>query len=281
MDTPGSALSQAGRATTRLNNAISFKVELSCTKSHQTLHRVIAFPEEAPPSTVADIKEKVEEEFSIPICVQDLRYETYGLSDGTLLETARIRSGDSFLITYSAEGDCQEIKRVVRWFALVRKYLIAEDPILRTNPMSYDFEDLITLGINEELIENLAFKYLFPWLDARKYANKLHFVQYGGLDVVMDVYAALHHHPWKECVLKLKYVEYGILRVLWNLSETFELRRLIMWHNDGLVLCIKSLLRQKLEEGKAIEDETDAESHRAISWVLVENIGAALGLLCK
>lgn len=261
---------------------IFYNIELFCSEANTTQQKEMTFPEESPPTTVADIKARVEEDYSIPVCLQRLSYESHDhfLSDDTVLETERIRTGDTFHITYSSEGDCEEIKKVVSWFGLVRDFLVAEDPTL-SNPPSYEFQDLLISGINEEFIENLAYKYLFPWLNARKFANKLHFVQCGGLDVVMDVYAALHHHPWNECVLKLKYVEYGILRILWNLSETFELRRLIMCHNNGLHLCIKSLLRQKLEEGKEIIDSTDLESHRAQSWVLVENIGAALGLLCK
>lgn len=258
---------------------ISFNLELLCTKTNQTQHGIVAFPENAPPATIADIKSRVEEDFNIPVCVQSLSYEAYCLSDGTSLDAARIRSGDTFLVTYAAEGDCPEIRKVVRWLELVREYLGVEDPSL-SSPMSSDFEELIELGIREELIENLAFKYLFPWLDAKKYTNKLYFVQFGGLDVIMDVFTLIHQHPWMQCMLHLKYVEYGILRVLWNLSETFQLRRLIMRHN-GLQLCIKSLLRQKLEERESIQDKTNVASHRTNSWVLVETIGAALGLLCK
>lgn len=260
-------------------DGVFFNVELQCTETNSSRLSTITFSPDAHPTTIADVKLKVEEEFSIPMCVQSLSYEAYRLNDSTSLEEARIRSGDTFQVAYSAEGDCPEITKVVRWLELVREYLRAEDPCLK-DPMSSDFEELIKLGIRDELIESLAFKYLFPWLDSKKYANKLYFVQLGGLDVTMEIYALLHRHSWDQCMLHLKYVEYGLLRVLWNLSETFQLRRLIMKHG-GLQLCMKSLLRQKLEKRESIQDNTAVDFHQENSWILVETIGAALGLLCK
>lgn len=260
------------------DRSVIFNVELLCTETNLTSHRTISFSDL--PETVLNIKEKVQDQFSIPVCVQSLSYEANRLSDDTNLKLASIRSGDKFVVKYSSEGDCKGINEIVYWFEVVKMHLLVEDPTI-SRPLSPNFEDVLLLGIEEELIEKMAFEYLFPWLDAKKYANKLHFVHCGGLDVVMDVYEAILAHSWETCLLKLKYVEYGILRILWNLSETFELRRLIIRHNDGLSLCIKSLLRQKLEEGERIEDRTEVATHRANSWVLVENIGAALGLLCK
>lgn len=261
-----------------MDSTVVFGIELFCTETNLAENQALSFSEL--PKTALRVKERVEDQFCIPVCVQSLSYETHHLSDDTTLEEARIRAGDKFLVKYSSKANCKEIDEVVAWFGMVKTYLLAENPSL-DNPLSQDFEDTLMQGMREEFIENMAFKYLFPWLDAKKYANKLYFVYSGGLGVVMDIYAAVHCHPWDKCLLKLKYLEYGILRILWNLSETFELRRLILQHNNGLSLCIKSLLRQKVEEGKAIEDTTMMESHQTNSWVLVENIGAALGLLCK
>lgn len=269
----------AATAQPQDNNTVFFHLELSCMETSLSSNHTVSFPDL--PKTVSSVKEKVEDQFSIPVCVQSLSYETNLLSDDTRLEQFKIRSGDKFVVKYSSEGDCKGINEIVSWFGIVRTYVLAEDPSI-SHPSSEVFEDILTLGIDKEHIEKMAFEYLFPWLDARKYANKLHFVHCGGLDMVMDIYEAILDHPWETCVLKLKYMEYGILRILWNLSETFELRRLILRQNNiGLSLCIKSLLRQKLEEGEAIEDLTKVASHRTNSWVLVENIGAALGLLCK
>ena len=111
--------------------------------------------------------------------------------------------GDTFHITYLSEGDCKEIIDIISWMGLVSAALGQENPTTSTG-ISPEFDDILTNGIRSELIEDLAFKYFFPWLDDRKYVNKLHFVYNGGIDIIMEVYAAILRHPWEECLLKLK-----------------------------------------------------------------------------
>ncbi len=255
----------------------SFNLELSCTQTGHSQHGTLTFPEDSPPTTVAKLKDKIEEEFSIPVCVQSIRYEGHLLGDSTSLETMRIRPGDTFHVTYSSKGDCREIYSTVTWFALIRGSLGVEAPSTITS-ISFEFKNLVLHGFTEELVDDLAYKHLFPWLDPQKYTNRLYFVQCGGLETMMDVYASLNQTPWKDTPLLLKYLENGIIRVLWNLSETFQLRRLIMSHNNGLGMCMRSLLRQTLEERKAIEDESDLVHG---SGILMDTIEGALGLLCK
>ena len=244
-------------------------MELFCTKTAQSKHETLHFPfsGDQRPTTVLAIKKEVEDQFSIPVCVQKLSFEAHRLSDDTLLEGEKIRSEDTLHIEYTSKGNCKEISSTVAWFGKVREILIAEDPTLT---LSVGLEDLIDQGFEDGLTESLIFDYLYPWLDTEKYVNRLYFVYCGGLEVVMDIYAAIHRHPWNECAFKLQLMEREILRVLWNFCETFDLRRLIISHNNGLDLCIKSLLRQKVEEGKAIGDD-----------ILVDNITSALGLLWK
>lgn len=257
---------------------VFFDIKLFCTKTNLTSHEVISFPDL--PKTVLNIKERVEEDCNISVCIQSLSYEHHPLRSKSTLEQARIRSGDKFLVEYPSQTDTLEINKIILWFEAIKKYLHIEDPSIN-NPISYNFEELVMLGIQEEFIEKMAFTYLRPWLNARNYSNKLHFVYCGGLNEMMEVYAAIHTHQWKASVLEVKFVEQGILRVLWSLSETFQLRREILRRKNGLNLCIKSLLRTKLEAGKPIEDTTRVALHQANSWILVQNIGAALGLLCK
>ncbi len=53
----------------------------------------LTFSEDALPTTVAEVKEKIENDFSIPVCVQSLKYEDHILADDSSLEMAKIRSG--------------------------------------------------------------------------------------------------------------------------------------------------------------------------------------------
>ena len=255
---------------------VTFDVILHCSKTGLSSHKQVKFS--SSPSLIGEIKREVENQFSIPVCVQVLTYDFQVLKDDTKLSFVGARIDDTFHITYLSDGDCKEIIDIISWLRLILAAFSNEHPTISTG-ISIAFDDLLTNGIRLELIEDLAFKYFFPWLDEKKYVNKLHFVYNGGMDIIMQVYTAILTKSWEECILKLKYMEYGILRVLWNLSETFPLRRLILRHG-GLKMCMQSLLRKTLEEGKRIE-EAETPGNQENDWILVENIGAALGSLCK
>ena len=255
-----------------------FNLELHCTKTGTVDQKQIEFV--SLPKTVRDVKTKIENNYNIPVCTQTLSFESQVLSNDTNLEYVRIRSGDTFRVFYYADGNCAEILKVIGWFKVLLAALRVENPSI-SEGISFELERLLAMGIEEKHMDNLAFEYFHPWLDARTYVNKLHFIHNGGIEVIMSIYSLLFRHPWPNCCLKLKYMEYGILKVLCNLSETFTLRRLITKHN-GLQLCMKSLLRKKLEEGQPIKDrETPGHQIMYQDWILIENIGAALGTLCK
>lgn len=255
---------------------MAFDVILHCSKTGLSNHKQIHFT--SGPVLVHDIKSAVETQHSIPICTQTLVYDSQILRDDSKLSFIGVRVGDTFHITYLSEGDCAEIVDIIKWLKLLVGAFGIENPSVSTG-ISAIFDDLLTNGIRLELIEDLAFEYFFPWLNERKYVNKLHFVYNGGVDIIMQVYAAILKQPWEQAILKLKYMEYGILRVLWNLSETFSLRRVITRHG-GLRMCMQSLLRKKIIEGEKIEEEVSPD-HQAPNWILIETIGAALGTLCK
>ena len=212
------------------------------------------------------IKKKIEEDYSIPVCIQTLKYEGHVLPDNASLEMMKIHLNDTFHIKYLSEGDCREIQRIVKWFVLIRDGLVAETPS-RAKPLSAKLKGLIEFGTDESLLEDLTYKFFIPWQNARTHANHLYFVQCGGLQALMDVYASLHHNSWSNSLISQKNLEVNILAVLWNLAETFELRRLIISHNSGLKMCMASFLRNAL--GVIIEES------------LQYTIRNALGLLQK
>ncbi len=249
---------------------IVFKLELSSTHTKDKESQSISFTEGNPPVTIATIKEKVEQNFNIPVCVQSLSYDSCPLNDDASLEAMRIRSGDTLHITYPARGNCREIKAIVTWFEQVRDFLLTEDPKISNGRLSLRFSDLLTYGIDQNLMEDMAFKY-FLWQNQSSYVNKKYFLSCGGLKIVMDMYAALLRHSWNDSLIELKYM---ILHILSRLAETIELRRLIVSHN-GLELCIQSLLREKAVAGEYIVDNEDGDTN---SCVLVEG---ALEFLCK
>ena len=258
--------------------AMILDLVLHSTKLQTTEHRQLKIQKLPPNACVLNLKQEIEDQFNIPVCVQSLVYESQCHSDAACLSALKMRSGDSLLVEYYSEGDCKEVIQVIHWMSLLLAVLKTENPSVDTG-MSQGLEDLVMMGIDAGFIEDLAFEYFFPWLSPKKYVNKLHFVHNGGVDIILELYRLLLRNPWPRCVLKLKYIEYGILRILWNLSETFALRRLIVRHG-GLQMCMKSLQRKVLEKGKPITDE-ESPGNTTYDWILVETIGAALGTLCK
>lgn len=230
------------------------------------------------PATTEELKRDIERCCNVPTCVQNLSFEAHPLIEKDDVQRARIRSGDTITVCYLAEGDCQEVLGIIGWMGVVLAVLRTENPTV-SRGMSEQLNDLVTNAIEQEYIESLAFDYFFPWLDDKKYANKLHFINNGGLDIMMELYSLLQRETWGKCLLKMKYLEYGLLRVLWNLSETFALRRAII-RLGGLDLCMQSLMRETIMKGEAIVDKQSPKGANQ-DWVLIENIGAALGTLCK
>ena len=258
------------------NGIITLNLLLKCTDTLTDSVKEVNLP--ALPPTTEELKSAIEGSCNVPSCVQDLSFESYPLSDREDVRRARIRSGDTITVRYLAEGDCKEVVGIISWMGVVLAVLKTENPSV-TRGMSEHLNDLVTSAIELEYIENLAFNYFFPWLDAKKYANKLHFVSKGGLEIMMELYSLLHRETWGRCLLKMKYLEYGILRVLWNLSETFPLRRAII-RLGGLEMCMQSLMRETIIKGEAIVDRQSPKGANQ-DWILVENLGAALGTLCK
>lgn len=254
----------------------SFQLELVCSTTKKSRQCTLSISEDISRATVSTIKKKIEEEYSIPACVQTLQYEKHIFSNDTNLATMKIRSGDAFHVSYLSEGDCKWINGVVKWFTQIKDCLSTEDSS-SAEPISNQLESLLLFGFTEGFINSFAYSYLLPWKDSRKYTNRLYTVQSGGLQTITDVYTLLLKISWKDSHIFLRFLESGILSILWNMAETFELRRAIKSHNDGLGMCMKSLLRAPVEEGGAIVDI----SKPSASHVLADTIKNALGLLCK
>lgn len=257
-------------------NTITLQLVLKCTDNLSVTTKEICLP--ALPSTTQELKSAIERTCNVPACVQDLSFESHPLVAKDDVKLARIRNGDTINVQYLAEGDCTEVVQIIIWMGGILAVLKQESPSI-TRGISESLDGLVTHGIEHELIENLAFDYFFPWLDAKKYVNKLHFVNNGGLEIMMELYSLLQRESWGVCLLKMKYLEYGVLRVLWNLSETFPLRRAIV-QLGGLEMCMCSLMREGVVKGEAIVDRHSPRGANQ-DWILIENIGAALGTLCK
>ena len=232
------------------------------------------------PYDVRDIKKEVEAAFSIPACVQEVEFEFVQLKDTDRVESLRLQSGDTIFVNYKSEADCENVKVVLDWMQLLTCLLQGEVPSI-FHQMSFDLNEVVSAGINDHLMEDLAFQKFSPWTCPVRQTNKLYFVDLGGLDVLMELYALLQREAWRTSLLEMKFLEASCMCILSNLASSNDLRRLII-SKGGVGKSIKSFLHVPLKKGCVVVDDSgclgDPEHNNII---LVDVVQSALAILCK
>ena len=224
---------------------------------------------------VLDVKRYIENEFSIPVCVQTLRLASAVLRDDTPLSSLRLRSGDTLHVSYYAAAECEQLRYVIHWLERLVSSLREEGVPSRRN-FSERRRSAVT---GDNLLVHLGRLFL-PWGSPEKRANKLFFVQNGGLELMLQLFSLLLTQPWTEMPLQLKRIEYKLLSTLWNLCETYKIRHEVL-RRGGLSMCLQSLLQVEVRSGEPIVDKSlcaSAEKHLH-SMNLQSTLICALGLL--
>ena len=106
-------------SSTTQDEDITFKLQLNCIARKSSKIQTLRLNPFSP--AVQDIKKAIESEFSIPTCVQTLRYQSMTLPDeGSLLDACGyIRMGDVLTVDYSCEADVTKINTIITWIQRV------------------------------------------------------------------------------------------------------------------------------------------------------------------
>ena len=229
-------------------------VLLNCelTKSSQT--KQVHF--QSLPTTPLEIKKKIEEDFSIPSCVQTLHYQSMILKDSDELQHIHFRSGDIFTVDYPIEAECEIAKNVIKWLTELLELLKYVEEFSVTCPYELDYSlsmssffqkirDLILQGMRDGTINAFSVTLFFPWRD-KTLMNKYYFQQEGGLDVLMKVYGILVSKAWGEFGEHHVYLEQKCTLAVCNYAHTLPLLRQVV-QLGGMEMCIVTLLRRKLQ----------------------------------
>ena len=242
-------------------------VLLNCelTKSSQT--KQVHF--QSLPTTPLEIKKKIEEDFSIPSCVQTLHYQSMILKDSDQLHHIHFRSGDTFTVDYPIEAECEMVQNVIKWLKELLEVLKSVEKNV-TSPneendllMSSTFEKIRTLvlqGLSNGATIALSLTLFFPLKD-KTLINRYYFQQEGGLDVLMKVYSILVSKAWREFGENHVFLEQVCTLAVRNYAHTLPLLRQVV-QLGGMEICIVTLLRRKLQ-GKYGIDPLD---YRTISY---------------
>ena len=235
---------------------IVLNILLNCEQTKSSKAKQVHF--KSFPTTPLEIKKKIEEDFSIPLCVQTLHYQSMILKDSDQLQHTQFRSGDTFTVDYPIEADCKMTQKVLEWLKQLYSLLESiEECILFPDEehdllLSSNFQEIRSLmmeGVHNNTIEDLSYNLFAPWTDKKKLMNKFYFRQEGGLDVLMQVYDKLVSKEWGDLGFNEElhiFLERMCSRAICNYAQTLPLRRQIV-QLRGLESCTTTLLRRQLQ----------------------------------
>ncbi len=230
--------------------SISLNLKLYC-QTDDSMTRSVKLVTPDTPKTVLDIKQCVEKELNIPVCCQDVSFESQTLRDSESIEMLKIREGDTLTIKYQSEGEVEEVRNIINGMRDTRRFLRQKSVRRRLeNGCGRDPEVSMTLASIQ--IDLLATMYFHPSADPRSKANRLFFVSNNGLHTMHQLHCELLKYPWNKCVLEMKYLEHSILRVLWNISAAFSIRLLLL-ERPTLQSVIKSLVRVEIPPNSFVQ----------------------------
>ena len=247
------------------------------------------------PETVGDLQGHIETRFSVPRCCQSVVFEGNTLHRDDSLRAYSARSGDTFHIYYKSDADVEDIRNVVdsmeRTLTLVEHHYNAY-PDYYQPKQKFCRERVLSLirvfeqQINPEIVGSLATHYFQPSGTEHTMANKLYFIDIGGLSVLHSLYSVAVKYPWDVTVVTLQRLERAILRVLWNISATFTIQSQLLRY-PIIDLCVKSALRVPVEYRKKLVAPihlayaTNPSPIEDQEFFLGENLYKACGVLFK
>ena len=236
---------------------VVLNVLLNCELTRSSATKQIHF--QSLPTTPLEIKKRIEEEFSIPSCVQTLHYQSVILKDSDQLQHTHFRSGDTLTVDYSAEAECEAVQSVIKWLKDLLELLESiEESLSVTSPdeendllmfSTYqNLRNLILVGKRDDVINAFSVTLFFPWRD-KQLMNKYYFQQEGGLHVLMKIYGILISKEWGGFGIDREhhiYLEQKCCLAVCNYAHTLALLRQVV-QLGGLEMCIVTLLRRQLQ----------------------------------
>ena len=240
---------------------VVLNVLLNCEETKSSKTKQIHF--KSLPTTPLEIKKKIEEDFSIPSCVQALHYQSMILKDSDQLQYTHFRSGDTFTVDYPTEAECELTQNVIKWLKelyellkCIKESISSADEKNDLSITCQKVENMITEGVETNTIAALYTALFFPWEEKKKLMNKFYFQQEGGVDMLMKVYGILVSKKWGELGIDKEfhiYLERVCPVAIANYVQTFALRRHVV-RLGGLEMCTTTLLRRQLLQDEHIPD---------------------------
>ena len=237
---------------------IVLNVLLNCEVTKTSERKQVHF--KSLPTTPLKIKKKIEEDFSIPSCVQTLHYQSMILKDSDQLQYTHFRSGDTFTVDYPIEAECKMTQNVIKWLKELYDALKSiEECISSPNEEKgldiwissnhQKIKNLILVGENDNTIETLSVALFSPRREEKKMMNRSYFQQEGGLDLLLKIYSILVSKEWGELGIDEKYhiyLERKCCLAVVNYGRSFLFKRQVV-QLGGLEMYTTTLFRRQLQ----------------------------------
>ena len=166
---------------------VVLNVLLNCEETKSSETKQVHF--KSLPTTPLEIKKKIEEDFSIPSCIQTLHYQSMILKDSDQLQHTHFRSGDTFIVDYPIEAECEVAQNVVKWLKELYGLLKCIKTIsssaddkgnLLTSSNSDEIESLLMEGERDEIVVALYKTLFIPYDNKKKQTNRSTFIRKEG-----------------------------------------------------------------------------------------------------
>ena len=226
---------------------LALELELKRSSDGSMMQKTLPFARF--PESVADLKQRIEDEYSIPKSDQSLRLPGgHALLDAERIADLYMRSGDTVHVTFFSEADVKQLREAnERSLRPTLEILRSNTSLKDAKSMQKNRDTLAVLTSSQSSLHDIGFKSLLPWNDARTEANRRFIIQTGMLDTVLEIYSILLPFSWNLRGHWLQNLEICCLTFLWNFSETEYARQLIVVRG-GLNMMISSLMHQSNKE---------------------------------
>ena len=233
---------------------VVLNVLLNCEVTKTSETKQVQF--QSLPTTPLEIKKKIEEDFSIPSCVQTLHYQSMILKDSDQLQHTHFRSGDTVTVDYPIEAECKMAQNVIKWLRQLYDVLKSIEERISSPHTAKDLSSicrklkhLLLMGENDNTIETLSVSLFCPRREEKKMMNRSYFHQEGGLEVLMKVYGILVSKEWGNLGFDKKYhvyLERKCCRAVVNYGRSFRFKRQIV-QLGAVEMYATTLLRKQLQ----------------------------------
>jgi len=226
--------------------------------------------------TFKEIKQKVEECCSIPVCVQKLLYQSVEIADDSSWSSLYLRSNDTLTVSFLQVGECERVKMAVLWLEQVIPIF---EKLLKLGPLVYSLmQSQYGDVINHEMAEELPRKLFLPWVNKTKEVNCYHFISLGGIKLLFDFYNLVIkvrnkmevEKDWKKSSLYFEstrylttYFESSCCHTVKSLEINQTCREQVL-QCGGLQLCLESFLYKDADDETLLFNSSQTIVHVAM-----------------